>query len=39
MEEAVTRSTLIRLPPHSLVGTFPRGEGKDFVFLVIPQNL
>ena len=27
-EEAVTRSTLIRLPPQELVGTFPRGEGK-----------
>ena len=26
--DAATRSTLIRLPPHSLVGTFPRGEGK-----------
>ena len=29
-EEAVTRSTLIRLPPQELVGTFPRGEGKAF---------
>ena len=27
--------TLIRLPPHSLVGTFPRGEGKVFMFFVI----
>ena len=27
--------TLIRLPPQELVGTFPRGEGKVFMFFVI----
>ena len=31
----MTRSTLIRLPPQELVGTFPRGEGKGLVFLVV----
>ena len=37
MEEAVTRSTLIRLPPQELVGTFPRGEGKAFMFSTIKK--
>ena len=37
-EEAVTRSTLIRLPPQELVGTFPRGEGKAY-FFSHPKNL
>ena len=36
-DEAVSRSTLIRLPPQELVGTFPRGEGKDFMFFVIKK--
>ena len=31
----MTQSTLIRLPPQELVGTFPRGEGKGFMFFVI----
>ena len=29
--------TLILLPPQELVGTFPRGEGKIFMFFVIPK--
>jgi hypothetical protein len=37
-EEAVTRSTLIRLPPQELVGTFPRGEGKAHIIL-LSKNL
>ena len=36
-KEAVTRSTLIRLPPQELVGTFPRGEGKIFMFFIIQK--
>ena len=34
----MTRSTLIRLPPQELVGTFPRGEGKSLMFLVVLKN-
>ena len=34
-EEAVTRSTHIRHPPQELVGTFPPGEGKGLMFLVV----
>ena len=34
MEKAVTRSTLIRRPSHSLGDTFPRGEGKYLMFYV-----
>ena len=34
-EEEVTRSTLIRLPPQELVGTFPRGEGKALYHFVV----
>ncbi|MBQ7910303.1 MAG: hypothetical protein IJ363_05900, partial [Clostridia bacterium] len=37
-EEAVTRSTLIRLPPQELVGTFPRGEGKYYCVLRHPKT-
>ena len=33
--------TLIRLPPHTLVGTFPHGEGKHVVCftLLTPKNI
>ena len=30
--------TLIRLPPQELVGTFPRGEGKIFMFFCYPKT-
>ena len=30
--------TLIRLPPHSLVGTFPRGDGENVVCFCSAYN-